>query len=90
MEPLMSTPAEAAALLGVTRARVYRLIRDSELASVRIRRCRRLPVAAVLDYQSNLAAQSEDVPSAPTSPRRDPAPIRRESRPHASAGAVLP
>lgn len=51
VERLLLTVAEAAELLEFDQARVYRLIRNGELGSVRIRSCRRVPVSAVKDYQ---------------------------------------
>lgn len=48
--PLLLTPAEAAAALGVSRSTVYALLTAGSLASVRIGRARRIPQAAVDAY----------------------------------------
>jgi excisionase family DNA binding protein len=45
---LLVTPEEAAAILSLGRSTVYELMATGELASVRIKSCRRIPVA-VLD-----------------------------------------
>ena len=50
MERLLLSPEEAAEVLGVGRSRVYDLMRRRELASVRIGKSRRVPVAAVRAY----------------------------------------
>ena len=71
-ERLLLTVAEAAELLDLDRSRVYGLIRQGELGSVRIRSCRRVPVAAVEDYQQATVRERRGAVSAPTSPRRDP------------------
>ena len=43
MNKLLFTPSEAAAVLGVGRSKVYELLRNFQLPSVRIDRCRRIP-----------------------------------------------
>jgi excisionase family DNA binding protein len=45
---LLVTPGEAAAILSLGRSTVYELMANGELESVRIKSCRRIPVA-VLD-----------------------------------------
>ena len=47
MERLLLSPEEAAEVLGVGRSRIYDLMRRRELVSVRIGKCRRVPVAAL-------------------------------------------
>ena len=54
MEKLLLTPEEAAELLGVGRSRLYDLMRKRELRSVRIGKCRRVPVAALKAYVERL------------------------------------
>ncbi len=57
---LLVTPEEAAAMLSVSRTTVYHLMAASELPSVQIASCRRIPVAALEHFvQDLLAAQAE-------------------------------
>ncbi len=53
MEALL-TVDEAAALLKVSRWTVYRLIKERELASAKVRNGRRVPVDAVRAYVARL------------------------------------
>ena len=54
MEKLLLSPEEAAEVLGVGRSRVYDLMRKRELVSVRIGKCRRVPVTALRSYVERL------------------------------------
>ena len=54
MEKLLLSPEEAAEALGVGRSRLYDLMRRRELVSVRIGKCRRVPVAALQAYVERL------------------------------------
>ncbi len=45
MDKLLLTPTEAATALGIGRSKVYELLRNGTLASVRIDTCRRIPAA---------------------------------------------
>jgi excisionase family DNA binding protein len=54
MERLLLSPEEAAEVLGVGRSRIYDLMRKRELVSVRIGKCRRVPVAALKEYVERL------------------------------------
>ena len=54
MERLLLSPEEAAEVLGVGRSRIYDLMRKRELVSVRIGKCRRVPVAALKAYVERL------------------------------------
>jgi len=56
LAPLAYTIPEAAALLGVGRTTVYELIRSGELASIRIRRGRRVTRAAIEAYLADRTA----------------------------------
>jgi excisionase family DNA binding protein len=49
------TVAETAALLSVRKNRVHELIHCGRLRSVKIRRCRRIPVSAVEAYLAGLS-----------------------------------
>jgi excisionase family DNA binding protein len=57
MEKLLLSPEEAAAVLRIGRSRVFELMRERELLSVRIGRSRRMPVAASRSYVERLAEQ---------------------------------
>lgn len=56
MEPMLKVD-EAAALLNVSRWTVYKLIKERELVSVKVRNGRRVPVESVRAY---VAALIED------------------------------
>ena len=58
MEKLLLSPEEAAEVLGVGRSRVYDLMRKRELASVRIGKSRRVPVAALRTYVERLTEEA--------------------------------
>jgi excisionase family DNA binding protein len=51
---LLLTPVEAATALGIGRSTIYELMRTGALPSVRIGRCRRIPVTGVRDYIATL------------------------------------
>jgi len=46
-DPVLLTPVEAAAALGIGRSKLYELIQTGVLESVHIGACRRIPTAAV-------------------------------------------
>ncbi len=50
MEKLLLSPSEAAEALSIGRSKLYELLADGQLESVRIGACRRIPLAAVMDY----------------------------------------
>jgi excisionase family DNA binding protein len=54
MEKLLVTANEAAAQLGLSRSKVYELLRAGSLVSVRIGTCRRIPASALQDYIASL------------------------------------
>jgi excisionase family DNA binding protein len=54
LDRLLLSPDEVAELLDVSRSRVYDLMRKRELVSVRIGRCRRIPVVAVQRFVEQL------------------------------------
>lgn len=58
-EKLLLTPEEAADVLNVSRSRVYELLRDKVLRSVKIGKSRRIPTAAVHDYVTALLAEAD-------------------------------
>ncbi len=54
MIKLLLTPENAAEILSVGRTKVYQLMATGELRSVRIGKCRRVPMAAVLELVQQL------------------------------------
>jgi excisionase family DNA binding protein len=50
MERILLTPMEAADALHIGRTKVYDMIRNGELASIKIGKLRRVPVDAVREY----------------------------------------
>jgi excisionase family DNA binding protein len=54
MPPILFTTDEVARLLGVGRSRVYDLIRQRELRSVRVGASRRVSARALCEYVANL------------------------------------
>jgi excisionase family DNA binding protein len=70
-EKLLFRVEEAARdVLGIGRSKAFDLIASGELPSVQIGRSRRITRTALEDYVARLAAASQDVDSAPQSPRR--------------------
>ncbi len=51
---LLLTPLEAAKVLGVGRTKLYELLTDGQLESVRIGVCRRIAVEALVAYVARL------------------------------------
>ncbi len=68
MDKLLFTPSEAAEVLGIGRSKIYELLNDGQLTSVRIDRCRRIPgdelVALVERLRSAGAAVTPTKPAA--------------------------
>jgi len=56
MDKLLLTPEEAANALGIGRSKIYQLLRDGKVRSLRIGTCRRIPAAALPE----LIADMED------------------------------
>jgi excisionase family DNA binding protein len=56
---LLVTPEQAAQLLSIGRTSVYELISRGELQSVRIGRCRRVPVSSLVGYVRGLVERAE-------------------------------
>lgn len=54
MERLMLTPEEAAECLGIGRSTMYELLRLHIVASVKIGRSRRIPMAALREFAERL------------------------------------
>ncbi len=48
--PLLLTPVEAAKRLSLARSTLYQLVLTGEIESVKIGRCRRIPLDALTDF----------------------------------------
>lgn len=59
MDKLLLTPEEAATVLSIGRSKVYELIGDGRLASVRIDASRRVPARALAEFVNRLQEQHE-------------------------------
>lgn len=57
--PLLVTPERVAGELGVGRTRVYMLIANGELPSIKVGRSRRITRDALLAYVARLAASAD-------------------------------
>lgn len=61
---LLLTPVEAAAVIGISRTRMFAFISRGEIESVLVGRSRRIPVQALEDYVARLRAASADTTTA--------------------------
>jgi len=59
VDKLLLTPEEAATVLSIGRSKVYELIGDGRLASVRIDTSRRVPARALAEFVNRLQEQHE-------------------------------
>lgn len=50
MDRILLTPTEAAAALGIGRSKLYELLRQGRIRSIRIGSCRRVPAAALDEF----------------------------------------
>jgi excisionase family DNA binding protein len=57
---LLLRPEEAAEVLGIGRSKLYELLAVGEVESVRIGKCRRVPLAALDDYVRRLRSGGEN------------------------------
>jgi len=72
MEKLLLTPEDAADLLSIGRSKLYELIGDGRLASVRIDASRRVPMSALVDFVESLQETWNQLPEErPVHRRRD-------------------
>lgn len=72
MERLLLTPEDAANLLSIGRSKLYELIGDGRLASVRIGASRRVPMSALVEFVESLQETRNQLPSGgPTRRRKD-------------------
>lgn len=65
MDKLLFTPSEAAAVLGIGRSKVYELLNDGHLPSVRIDRCRRIPADELVALVERLRSTATISPTKP-------------------------
>lgn len=65
MDKLLLTPSEAAAVLGIGRSKVYELLNDGQLTSVRIDRCRRIPADELVALVERLRSAASLSPTKP-------------------------
>jgi excisionase family DNA binding protein len=69
-DTLLVSPAEAMRLLGVSHSTLYILMRSGEIDSVNIRRARRIPRAAIVDYIKRQIAANPQNRRRPGRPRK--------------------
>lgn len=71
MEKLLLTPEDAAELLSIGRSKVYELMGDGRLASVRIDASRRVPMSALVEFVESLQETWNQLPERPARRRKD-------------------
>ncbi|CAI7980247.1 DNA-binding protein, excisionase family [Frankia sp. Hr75.2] len=71
--PVLYRPEAGAHALGISRARLYQLLRDGAIESVRIGRSRRIPHDALTAYVARLRVEQEQEQERPESNRMVPA-----------------
>ena len=57
IERLLLRPEEGAEALGLSRARLYELMADGELKSIKVGRCRRIPLAELESWVARKLAE---------------------------------
>lgn len=70
MEKLLLTPEDAADLLSIGRSKLYELIGDGRLASVRIDASRRVPMSALVEFVESLQEPWNQLPDQVPAHRR--------------------
>jgi len=60
MDKLLLKPYEAAEVLGICRSKLYQLLRNGTVISVRIGGCRRIPAASLAELVDRLRADPEN------------------------------
>ena len=70
MERLLLTPEDAADLLSIGRSKLYELIGDGRLASVRIGASRRVPMSALVEFVEGLQETWNQLPDGGPARRR--------------------
>lgn len=61
--PLLLTPVQAAATLGISRTRIFALLARGDIESVQIGRSRRIPIGALESFVAGLRQEVTDTPS---------------------------
>jgi excisionase family DNA binding protein len=74
MDKLLLSPSEAAEALSIGRSKLYELLASGQLDSVHIGSCRRIPLAAVMDYVQGLEAGRRRPSDDDTAVDREPSP----------------
>jgi excisionase family DNA binding protein len=59
MEPVLLTPDETAQALGLGRTKMFELIITGQIESVKIGKCRRIPVEAIAAFTARLRDEYE-------------------------------
>ena len=62
-DPILLTPTEAARALGIGRSKLYELMREGSIRSIRIGTCRRIPAQALTALVDRLLVTDEEAPS---------------------------
>ena len=70
MERLLLTPEDAADLLSIGRSKLYELIGDGRIASVRIGASRRVPMSALVEFVESLQETWNHLPDGGPARRR--------------------
>ena len=70
IERLLLTPEDAADLLSIGRSKLYELIGDGQLSSVRIGASRRVPMSALVEFVENLQDTRNQLPNKRPARRR--------------------
>jgi excisionase family DNA binding protein len=58
MDKLLLTPEEAADALSIGRSKLYELLAQGLIGSIRVGACRRIPVAAIIEFVGRLQEAS--------------------------------
>jgi excisionase family DNA binding protein len=65
VEKLLLTPQEAAEALSIGRSKLYELLGQGQLESVRVGSCRRIPIGSLIEFVSRLQT-NDATPTGPT------------------------
>lgn len=58
--PLLLNPVQTAALLGVSRTQVFRLLRTGELDSIKVGSLRKIPIDAAYEFVNRKLAEARE------------------------------
>lgn len=62
MDKLLLTPEEAAEVLSIGRSKLYELLAEGLVASVRVGTCRRIPAGALVEFVTRLQGEADRDP----------------------------